>query len=135
MTVTSGLAAAALYTGLLTFVLLWLGFHVSQKRRRLRISIGDAGNPEMLRAMRGQANFVENAPMAVIILYGMAFFDAPVLLIHFLGALLVIGRILHAMHFTRDDAPVWQRASGAALTAFVLFIGALGLVGHGLAHL
>ena len=56
MPITPGLAAFALYTGLLTFVLIWLGFVIGKMRGEFKISIGDGGNPVLLRAMRGPAN-------------------------------------------------------------------------------
>jgi uncharacterized membrane protein YecN with MAPEG domain len=135
MPITPGLAAFALYTGLLTFVLIWLGFVIGKMRGELKISIGDGGNPVLLRAMRGQANFIENVPMALLLLLGMALFGAPAWLIHGLGIILVAARVLHGLHFTKADAPRWQRAAGAGLTVLVLVVGALGLIGHALVNL
>lgn len=135
MTVTPALAAVAFYTGLLTFVLLWLESAVGYKRGKLKIFLGDGGDPEMLKAMRGQANFVENAPMALLTLFGMALLGAPAWVIHVLGATLVVARVLHGLHFMRADAPRWQRGVGAGLTMLVLLVGALGLVGHAAVNL
>ncbi len=135
MTPTSALAAFGLYAGLLTLVLIWLGYSVSKRRGEFKISIGDGGNPVLLRAMRGQANFVENVPMALLLLLGMALFGAPAWLIHGLGIILVVARVLHGLHFTQADAPGWQRAAGAGLTGLVLLVGAVGLIGHAVVNL
>lgn len=135
MSVTPAIAAAALYTGLLTLVLLWLEFVVGAKRGKLKIFLGDGGNPEMLKAMRGQANFVENVPMALLALMGMALFGAPAWAIHALGLTLLVARLLHGWHFAKADAPGWQRAAGAGLTILVLLLGGLGLIGHALVNL
>jgi uncharacterized membrane protein YecN with MAPEG domain len=56
--------------------------------------------------------------------------SAPALAIHILGAALVAGRVLHALHFTAEDAPGWQRAAGAALTIFTVMAAGLGAVSH-----
>ena len=131
----SALAAVALYAGLNALILGWLAAHVGRMRGKLKIFMGDGGNPRMVRAMRAQANFVEYVPMALILLLLMALMGAPALAIHALGAALVLGRVLHALHFTAEDAPAWQRGAGAGLTILVLLSGGLGAVGHAIAAL
>ena len=131
----SALAAVALYAGLNALILGWLAAHVGRMREKLKIFMGDGGNPRMVRAMRAQANFVEYVPMALILLLLMALMGAPALAIHALGAALVLGRVLHALHFTAEDAPAWQRGAGAGLTILVLLSGGLGAVGHAIAAL
>ena len=131
----SALAAVALYAGLNALILGWLAAHVGRMRGKLKIFMGDGGNPRMVRAMRAQANFVEYVPMALILVLLMALMGAPALAIHALGAALVLGRVLHALHFTAEDAPAWQRGAGAGLTILVLLSGGLGAVGHAIAAL
>ncbi|MEM8569376.1 MAG: MAPEG family protein [Pseudomonadota bacterium] len=124
--------AFGIYAGLSGLVLIALAAHVGATRRRLSISIGDGANPEMIRAMRGQLNFVELVPLALILLLTLALAGAPVVMLHLLGLALVVGRVLHALHFIQSDAPGWQRAAGASLTLLVLLLGAAWLVGLGL---
>ncbi len=129
---TPALAAAALYAGALTMVFGWLVLNVSRQRGRLKIWLGDGGNPLMLRAMRGEANFVEQVPLAVLLLVLAALMGAPAWVIHAFGILLLAGRILHASHFTRDSAPGWLRHMGATLSLGVLMVLGLGVGLHGL---
>lgn len=132
MTIPSSVLAVALYAGLNGLILLWLAANVGRRRMRLRIGMGDGGSPEMIRAMRGQANFVEYVPLILLLMILTALMGAPAPVLHLMGAILTLGRLLHAWHFTRDDAPGWQRASGAALTMLALLGASLGLIAHAL---
>ncbi len=135
MPVTPGLAAAGLYAGLLALVGIWLAVHVGRKRGALKIPMGDGGDLRMVRAMRGQANFVEQVPLALGLLTLIALFGTPVWVVHLFGITLFVGRVLHGLHFTADDAPGWQRGAGAGLTLLVVLLSAIGLIGHALGAL
>ena len=97
--------------------------------------MGDGGNAVLIRAMRGQANFIEFAPMCLILLFAMAFLGAPAWVLHLFGIVLTVGRVLHGMHFTRPEAPGWQRSAGATLSFAALVFGAVGVIGHALVAL
>ncbi len=129
------LYALALYSGLLGLIFFWLLFTVGKARGDLKISIGDGGDPYMIRVMRGQANFVENVPLTLVFLLIMALIGTPAWVIHLFGIALVLGRIFHALHFTKRDAPGWQRAAGAGLTNLSQLLIALGLITHAVAGL
>jgi len=47
---------------------IWLGARVVRSRRDHGVRIGDGGNEAVLRRMRAQANFIENAPFFLILL-------------------------------------------------------------------
>ncbi len=128
MSPAPAMLAVALYAGLNGLILTWLGANAGRVRHRAGVSIGDGGDPRLLRAMRGQANFVEYVPICLVQLGAMAAMGAPVWVLHLLGVALTAGRVLHAWHFTRAHAPGWQRAGGAVLTAAVLAAGSVGLV-------
>ncbi len=132
---TPAFYALALYTGILGLIWMWLGNNAGRKRIREKISIGDGGNPHVIRAMRGHANFVETVPMALIILMVAAAIGTPVFVIHIAGTILVIGRFLHGYHFVQDDAPGWQRMYGMIMTVLVIVLGSLGLIGHSLTQM
>lgn len=132
MTLTPAIYAAALYVGLAVLVAVWIGYSVGSLRGKLGISIGDGGEPRLIRAMRGHANFSENTPLALIVIAMSAILGAPSVVIHALGLILIVSRILHGMHFLAEDAPAWQRFCGAIGTALVLALGGIGLSGHAL---
>lgn len=124
------LSALALYSGLNGLIFIWLGFTVGKARTDLKIFIGDGGDPYMIRVMRGQLNFVENVPMTLGFLLITALLGAPAWVIHILGLLLTVGRVLHGLHFTKADAPGWQRMAGSLLTVLVQVLTIIGLIGH-----
>lgn len=127
---TPAVLAFSLYLSLNVLILTYLAFGIGKLRGRYKVSIGDGGVLHLTRAMRGHANFVENAPMALLLLLAAALMGAPAWLIHVLGLMLTVGRAIHAVHFLAEDAPGWQRIGGTILTMTVLFVGALGLLGH-----
>lgn len=131
----TGLAVVALYAGLSVLIGLWLAVHVGRMRNRLKIFMGDAGHPLMIRAMRGQANFLETVPLALVLMLAMAAMGTPGWVLHLFGVTLVVSRVLHGMHFTAEDAPAWQRGAGAGLSFLLLLLGALGVIGHALVRL
>ena len=47
---------------------LWLSFRIGQVRHAEKIDVGDGGNERLIRRMRAQANFVENAPFVLVLL-------------------------------------------------------------------
>lgn len=125
------LSAVAVYAGLNGLILIWLGANVGRVRKQEKVWMGDGGNLRVVRAMRGQANFVELAPMTLFLMALAALLGAPSLAIHALGVMLTLGRLLHAWHFVQDDAPGWQRGAGAGLSILALALASLGAIAHG----
>ncbi len=93
------LEVAALYAGVNILVMLALAFLVVGARRRHKITLGDAGNQDFLRAQRAHANAAEYVPAALVGLVTLALFDpaTPVWLLHAGGLSLTIGRIAHGV--------------------------------------
>lgn len=132
---TPAFYALALYAGLLGLIAAWLFMHVGKVKNEEKVFMGDGGNMRVIRAMRGQANFIETVPLILVLLLIGALLNMPVLAVHVLGVALVVGRFFHALHFTRDDAPGWQRMIGA-IVSFLALIGiSIGLIGHAIVSL
>ncbi|MBO0662615.1 MAPEG family protein [Jiella sp. MQZ9-1] len=129
---TTGLAAVAIYAALNGGVLVWLTVQTGRVRARDKVMMGDGGNPRLIRAMRGHANAVEFIPITLITMTLAALLGAPALVLHVLGIMLTVGRVLHALHFTADDAPRWQRFSGTGLSLLAMAGAALAALIQGL---
>jgi uncharacterized membrane protein YecN with MAPEG domain len=114
-----------LYAGLLALWFIVLSLRVSNLRRSARVSLGDGGNPSLARAIRGHANFAEYVPLALLLLAILELSRFSIYLIHVLGAILLIARLMHgyALTFTAD----WRlgRTAGATLTFIVIIVEAL----------
>ncbi|MFT4794002.1 MAG: putative membrane protein YecN with MAPEG domain [Paracoccaceae bacterium] len=135
MIFTSALAAAALYAGLNTLIILALSFATIRQRLSLKVDLGDGGHAPLARAIRGHGNAAETIPLALVLLVLVALAGAPAAAVHALGLALTVGRALHGWHFTHEGAPMWQRKYGMLLTLLVLIFAALGLIGHALGSL
>ena len=83
-------------------------------------------------AERVQANFVENVPLALVLLYlnEIAGWDAA--FIHALGASLVLMRILHAWGLARYEGANYPRLIGAQGTFLVVSVLSMAAVLKGL---
>ena len=76
-----------LYAGLCGLLFIWLSWLVIKQRQRAKIGLGDGGDPDLQRAIRVHANFIEYTPFALLLL----------LLVEMTTAnALVVSRALHA---------------------------------------
>lgn len=119
------LPIVSIYAALL-FVM--LSVRTLRLRGRLRIAIGDAGNEPMLRAMRVHSNFAEYVPLGLLLIALVELGQAPSLLVHALGLLLLGGRIVHAWGVSRSPENFRFRIVGMALTFATLLLAALYLL-------
>ena len=112
----------ALWAGLNGLLALGLAIHVTRTRARLRIGIGDGGNAEMMQAIRLHANNAEYLALALVLLAVDEILGASPIAMHMLGALLLLGRLLHAFGLGRSTGSSTARAVGVTLTWLVILI-------------
>lgn len=113
----------ALYAALNGLILLFLGIMVTRQRVKTETVILDAGKEEMIRAVRAHANAAEYIPIVLLLLAAMAWLQAPIWLMHLVGILLTLGRILHAVGLSRSSGRTTERFIGTNLTWIALLIG------------
>lgn len=104
------------YSAILALLFLVLSVRTLRLRRSLKIPIGDAGNRQMLRAMRVHANFAEYVPFSLLLIFMLELQDAHSLLLHLLCVCLLVGRISHAYGVSRDPENFRFRVFGMAMT-------------------
>lgn len=122
---------AALFAGLNILLLVVLMFHVVGARRRHKVTLGDGGNPDVLRAIRAHGNAAESIPPALIGLGFMALLEpVPVLAVIVLGGGFTLGRVLHFSGLAASEGPSFGRVVGTLLTVFTL-IGMAGALLYG----
>lgn len=123
-------AAALLYIGLTGLLFVILSVRVSLARRRLQVGFGTGGNVELERIVRGQANFAEYAALFLLALAGLAFAREPVWVIHVLGILFLVGRIVFAWAIAQEGRAGYMpgRTLGMALTWGTLAVAAIMLI-------
>ena len=58
----------AFYGAILGLIIVALGINVTVHRVKLKVSLGDGGNPQMLRMIRLHGNAVEYIPLAIVLM-------------------------------------------------------------------
>ena len=97
---------------------------VGNRRRATSISFGDGGDADMLRLMRRHGNFIENAPMVLILLALMEMLGAPSAGVMTIAIMFVLTRICHAIALSGTNLPLVFRVLGALGTLLSLLGGA-----------
>lgn len=115
----------ALYGGLLTLLFLFLTGYVIAGRGKYKLSLGDGGDPDMIGRIRAHGNFVEFVPLALILLAILELNAAPALLLHGLGATLLVARILHGFGLTQTKTTNKARFYGALFTLLMMLAAAM----------
>ncbi|MBX2836234.1 MAG: MAPEG family protein [Gammaproteobacteria bacterium] len=111
MIVTSAVASVF---GLLYLV---LAQHVISRRRKYKVSVGHGDVEELHRSIRAHSNLAEYAPIILILLAAYEVNDGPLVIAVILGAIAMLGRLLHARGMTLPaDARIKLRVPGMALT-------------------
>jgi uncharacterized protein len=118
----------ALYAAGLGFIFALLSLRTLRLRRKLRIGLGDAGHPEMLRAIRVHANFAEYVPLCLGLMCLAEVQGAPAWLLHGMGMALVLARLIHALGVSQMQETTRFRVIGVALTLSTLLVASSYLI-------
>lgn len=118
----------SLYAGILGLLFVGLSVFTILGRFKHRVSMGDGGNEDMLKRIRLHGNFAEYVPLALILILLTELGNTSSYVVHALGALLVSGRVFHALGLY-NVAPINKsRQIGMACTFFVLIIGSIASI-------
>lgn len=110
-------------TGLLIFV---LSANVTRLRARYDVAHGDGGVEEIRNAIRAHGNLIEYAPIVLFLLLLVeSSGEGDRTLLHLVGGLFVLGRVLHALGMIYDQNV--GRIPGSLVT--LLSLGGLSVYG------
>lgn len=129
---SEALEAAAVWSGLLTLLLVVLALLVVRQRQKHKVLLGDGGVPSLIQASRVFGNAIEYVPAGVAGMTLLALVGAHPSAIHAIGGGLLVGRILHAFGLSRSAGESPGRALGTLLTWIALFLIGTALIGYGL---
>ena len=120
-------AITLFYASVLAVLFLVLSVRVVLLRRRLRVGVGTGGQQTLELAVRAHANFSEYVPLALVMLLALEVgAGAPVWLLHLLGIMLVVGRVLHGLvGLNRGAGTSPGRFFGTLLTWLMLLVSAV----------
>lgn len=110
-----------LYAGLLSLWLLVLSGRVIAIRSQ-GISLGDGGNPVLLRRIRAHGNFSEYVPMILVMIGFLELSHLSGVFIHIMGATLLVARLLHGYALSFSESFKFGRFWGTALTFLLLAV-------------
>jgi uncharacterized membrane protein YecN with MAPEG domain len=108
------------YAAVLGLMAVALTINVVVNRTRARATAGDGGAPALAQAIRAHGNFIEQAPLALIVIVLAEAGGAQPLMIHLMGAGLVISRLVSAVALNGSLGLTRLRVVGASLGMIVL---------------
>jgi uncharacterized protein len=89
LSITLTIAAAA------ALINIWLMARCGQARTSEKVSIGDGGSEMVIRRMRAHANFIESAPIVLILVAALELTGGTSTWLWAVGIVYTIGRLLH----------------------------------------
>lgn len=107
------------FAAAITLINLWLQLRVGRARHSEGVSVGDGGNELVLRRMRAQANLVENAPFAGLLVLAIELSCGTSQWLWGAAALFVLGRLAHPFGM---DGRKYGRTIGTALSMLTLLV-------------
>lgn len=121
----SALPITALYAGILGLLLIWLSLRVVQARLGNEVSLGDGGVDSLQVADRGQGNFTEYVPLALILIGLVELANTSTWIVHALGASLTIARVMHPFGLASEFGLRAPRFVGTTLTWIVIALASV----------
>jgi uncharacterized membrane protein YecN with MAPEG domain len=110
------LPLTALYGAILALIVVALAINVTMYRTKLRVPLGDGGNPVMLRMIRVHANAAEYVPLAIGLMLAYELNGGARIALHAVGIALIAGRILQSWNMWVTEVAKFGRVSGQSLT-------------------
>jgi uncharacterized protein len=117
-----------LYAALFGLLFVALSVRTLRLRVKLRIAIGDAGNQQMLRAIRVHSNFAEYVPLALLLIYFTEVQGAAPRFIHVACICLLLGRLAHAYGVSQLNENSRYRIFGTAMTLGTIVVASARLL-------
>ncbi len=117
-----------IYTSILTLMFIGLRTQVSIMRGKSGISILHGDNTDLALRIRRHGNFVENAPLAIILMIIAELMGASGTWVHAIGLLTVAGRVAHIMGLKADQPAAPLRIIGGVLGQVGLIVAVVYIV-------
>jgi len=112
----------AFYAAVLALVMVALAINVTVHRAKLKVPLGDGGNPQMLRMIRLHGNAAEYLPLAVLLMAIYEVDGGKPIALHIAGIALLLGRLLQTWNMWGTEIAGFGRVTGQSL-AWLTIIG------------
>ena len=113
----------ALYAGVLGIILVAISVPVSVLRGKFKVMFGDGGKESLTRAIRGQGNFTEYVPLALLLIGMVEWAGMRPWVVHTLAGGLLVSRLIHYWGITTRKDP--GRGIGVTISWVVLAVSGL----------
>ncbi len=133
MTAATSGHAAAFWAGLHIILLLILSILVVRKRQQHRVALGDGDIPDLAQAIRAFGNATEYVPAGMATLALFAALDVAPVVVHILGLLMFVGRVIHAIGLSRSGEATLARAIGVSITWLAYVFAGVALLFYAVA--
>ena len=120
--------AAAFWTALLLILLVVLSALVVRQRRTHRVGLGDGGQATLQQASRAFGNAAEYIPAGIAAMILLSQLRSSFLLIHLIGLLLFVGRLVHGLAISGNGGVSAGRVVGMLLTWTAYIVAAVALL-------
>lgn len=114
-----------LFAALHVLLVIALLVPISRHRHGKRIGLGHGGDEVLVRKIRVHGNFVENVPIALLLLALLELCGMPAGWLWIFGGVLLLARVMHAVGLSRTAGKSFGRFYGTALTWLDLLAMAL----------
>lgn len=121
------LSITPMYIALLGLIFIPVTMRAGFYRAKVNIFIGTGDDEELLRRVRGQGNFIETVPIALLLLIAVELLGASAVWLHSLGAALVLGRIAHYLGLTQLG-PQMLRVVGMIATLLMIGVSSIWIL-------
>lgn len=127
-------AITPLYGAFFGLLLVFLSWRIVQLRNKFQVKMGDGGHNELTAATRAQGNLIEYLPTALILMLMLEFLDFSGWVVHGLGILFVVARLMHLKGINDPSGKSFGRKLGTRLTWAQIIVASLlclaGTLGH-----
>ena len=120
----------AIYSVLIALLFVLLAARVIRYRRANLISLGDGDDKILLRRVRAHANCAEYAPIGLLLLACAESLSGHPFLLHVVGSMLLVGRVLHAYGVSGPKMNLRLRTAGMVLTFLAIVGGVIATIGQ-----
>jgi hypothetical protein len=106
----------AIYGSILALFMVVLAINVTVHRGKLKVPLGDGGNPDMLRMIRLHGNAVEYLPLAIALMAIYEINGGWHWALNAIGIALIVARMLQSWNMWNTAIAGFGRISGQSLT-------------------
>jgi len=83
--------------GAAALINIWLSIRIGAVRTAKKVSVGDGGDEHLIRRMRAQANFIENAPIVLILITVIEAARPTNMALAIVAGLFILARVAHGL--------------------------------------